>query len=76
MISDLSAASRIRNIVANGREYVIKDKVAELKQIMAHDCKKARYFREGPMMVVLEDRVVVTAHRAEAGKWQPKPTTQ
>lgn len=71
-ISDLSAASRIRNVIQNGKEFVIKDPVLAVRQLLAHDCAKARYFKEGKVMVVLEERVVVTCHLAEANRWVPK----
>ena len=71
-MSDMNAANQIRCIIESGREMVLKDKVEEVKQMMKHDFKPARYFKTGQVMVVLQDRTVMTVHGAEAGKWKQK----
>jgi len=72
-ISELKAAHGIRNILQSGKEVVLKDKVAEVRQMLAHDCKKATYFKLGELIAVIEDDVVVTVHLGEANRWIPKP---
>jgi len=67
-----TAANILRNIVIKGREMVFKNKADELKQILKHDCNKARYFQDGLFMVVVENGVIVTTHLAEANKWKRK----
>ncbi len=72
-ISDGKVANILRNIVSNGKEMILKSKIEEVKQMLKHDCKLARYFKDGSFMVVVEDRNIITAHTAEAGKWREKP---
>jgi predicted ribosome-associated RNA-binding protein Tma20 len=63
----------LRNIVEYGKEMILKDKASEVRQMLAHDCKSARYFRDKAFLVVVEDRIIVTVHLAEHGKWIEKP---
>ena len=62
----------LRNIATKGKEMVIKSEVAEIKQLLSHGCKKARYFNDGAFLVVIEDRVIVTTHLMEQDKWTEK----
>lgn len=70
--TDLKIAANLRNIAAYGKEYVLKDEVTKVKQLLAHDCKEARYFKDGQVMVVVEDNTIVTSHHATHKKWIPK----
>lgn len=63
----------LRNIVTYGKEMVLKSPVAEVKQMLSHGCKKARYFRDHAHLAVVEDRAIVTVHLMEDSKWIEKP---
>lgn len=63
----------LRNIVTYGKEMILKSAVTEIKQMLSHGCKKARYFKDHAFLVVVEDRAIVTVHLMESGKWIEKP---
>lgn len=65
-------ANKLRNIVCHGKEMVFKNQTDEMRQILKHDCKKARYYMDKNLLVVVEDKNIITCHGAEAGKWKPK----
>lgn len=69
--TDMQVANHLRGIVASGKEHVLKDKVSEVKQLLAHDCKPARYFKQHGAMVVVEGRFIVTSHNGQDMKWRP-----
>lgn len=69
--TDMQVANHLRGIVASGKEHVLKDKVSAVKQLLAHDCKPARYFKQHGAMVVVEGRFIVTSHNGCANNWRP-----
>ena len=68
--SDMQIAHRLRIMLRDSEEMKLKpghDVIA----LLNHDFKKARYFKHGKWILVMEDDTIVTAHTGEAKRWIP-----
>lgn len=71
--SDFHIAHTLRQLCISGCEMELKpDK--RLRQLLAHDCKPARYFKGEKVLIVVEDRTIITIHEMTADKWIKKET--
>lgn len=69
----MSIANDLRSIVSDAREYILREEF-RVRELLNHNFKKARYFKSGSSMVVLEDDCIVTSHLAEAAhRWLKLP---
>lgn len=71
-MSEAKAALKIRAIVLDGEEMVLRNKIESVKQLLAHDLEDARYFKLGAFMAVVANNMIKTVHLAEANKWTKK----
>lgn len=69
---EMKIAELLRRGVVYGKEQVFKDKNEEMRQMLKHNCLKARFFKENSLIIVLVDNVIMTVHGGEAGKWKNK----
>ncbi len=70
--SDIWIKNRIRLIVDNKREWVVKPH-KRLMQLLMHECHEAKYYKLNGLMAVVVGDTVVTVHTANASRWVPKP---
>lgn len=67
--SDMQIAHRMRIMLRDSDEQKLKpghDVIA----LLNHDFKKARYFRHGKWILVVEDGALKTVHAGEANRWE------
>jgi len=69
--TDEQIANKLRKIVAKGKEFELKPE-RRLTQLLNHDCQLARYYKAGPVFVVVADGLIKTVHNAAANRWVPK----
>lgn len=69
--SDEAILTRIVTRMLGAVEWELKPRF-KLTELLAHG-QEARYWREGDLLFVVENQVIVTVHHGTADRWRAKP---
>jgi hypothetical protein len=67
--SDIQIAHRLRIMLRDSEEQQLKPGY-DVVALLNHDFKKARYFRHGKWIIVMEDNTIATVHSGGAKRWE------
>ena len=69
--SDEIVCARIAARIVIAAEWQLKPRYLVI-EMLAHE-GHSRFFRDKDLLFVVEDGIIVTIHRGEANRWEPKP---